>query len=240
MRACWSPKSARTVHFGPMGIARNLEERIERLIDGMSAAMFRGKVQPADLGSRLTRFADLRVEETWVGPAIPNVYRLTVTAAEMPDPDADQNALDRLGAELTEILRLMAVEEGWATGGPIEVTVHHAADGSGKSLVESGTVPGPIRPWGQLIAVRRSGAHPLGDNRVGVGRATEADIRIDIPEISRRHAVVFRRAGGFWIADLGSTNGTWVNGARIAEPVSLSPGDNVRFGPATFTFRTLQ
>ncbi len=71
-----------------MGIARNLEKRLERFADGLSAAIFRGRMQPIDLANRLVRQADLMVIETATGPEIPNFFDVTVGEADL-DPDLD-------------------------------------------------------------------------------------------------------------------------------------------------------
>jgi len=54
--------------------------------------------------------------------------------------------------------------------------------------------------------------------------------------VSRRHATLTRTSGGFELADLGSTNGTSVNGRRVQKPVVLKPGDEIKFGTARFAF----
>lgn len=67
-----------------------------------------------------------------------------------------------------------------------------------------------------------------------LGRHPSSDLQFD-PErdtdVSGRHAAVFRQGGGYVIRDLGSTNGTWVNGARIRSDRALEPGDRIRLGP---------
>lgn len=219
-----------------MGIARHLEERLERLVDGVSAALFRGKMRPVDLGNRLVRLADLRVEQEWLGPVIPNVYRLWLAEADVGKVDAD--ALAPLGRELGYILGATATESGWATRGPIEVTAETAEPGATKTTVEATSRPGKMRPWGQLMAIRSAEAHDLGDNRAGIGRGTDTEVRIQASEVSRHHAVVFRQGGRHWLHDAGSTNGTWRNRDRVGEdPVVIQPGDALRFGPVGFTFR---
>jgi pSer/pThr/pTyr-binding forkhead associated (FHA) protein len=61
----------------------------------------------------------------------------------------------------------------------------------------------------------------------------EADISLDDEEVSRRHALVRRAAGEIELLDLGSRNGTWVNGVRISSPTLLAHGDDVRLGRTT-------
>jgi Ca-activated chloride channel homolog len=64
-----------------------------------------------------------------------------------------------------------------------------------------------------------------------IGRTSEADIRVDSSQVSRRHAEVFASAGYYWIADLGSTNPTIVNGTDLGRtPHKLQPGDVILVG----------
>jgi class 3 adenylate cyclase len=66
--------------------------------------------------------------------------------------------------------------------------------------------------------------------RLTLGRGDDVELRIDDPEISRAHAVLGPTADGLEIQDLGSLNGTWVNGERIISPTLLAPGDAVKVG----------
>jgi pSer/pThr/pTyr-binding forkhead associated (FHA) protein len=63
------------------------------------------------------------------------------------------------------------------------------------------------------------------------------DLAVDDPEVSRRHASLRPAGDGLEIEDLGSLNGTWVNGTRIQGVVRLSPGDRVRLGDTSFEVR---
>jgi pSer/pThr/pTyr-binding forkhead associated (FHA) protein len=70
---------------------------------------------------------------------------------------------------------------------------------------------------------------------VRIGRGPENGLRLDIDEYaSSRHALVEPRADGLWLQDVGSTNGTFVNGARIGDPRLLRPGDVIRVGQSDF------
>ncbi len=75
------------------------------------------------------------------------------------------------------------------------------------------------------------------DGEVILGRSRAAGIRVDLPAVSRRHARVFGGAEGWRIEDLGSRNGTRVNGRSIREPVVLHDGDEIVLGEeARFRF----
>jgi FHA domain len=67
---------------------------------------------------------------------------------------------------------------------------------------------------------------------VAIGRQ-DADLVVEDPEVSRRHAVLRRSGGSVIVEDLDSTNGTFVNGERIRNPVTVGPGDQVRVGRTT-------
>src|SRR6185436_13260285 len=69
--------------------------------------------------------------------------------------------------------------------------------------------------------------------RIVVGRAATSDVPIYDPTISRRHAEVALANGGVQIKDLGSSNGTFVNGARVTDTVA-NAGDVVTFGKVAF------
>jgi FHA domain-containing protein len=83
-------------------------------------------------------------------------------------------------------------------------------------------------------------AGPLAGRRVEVTSALllgrqAADLTLDDPQVSRRHAALRPAAGDdLELEDLGSRNGTWVNGTRVAGTVRLTPGDRVRLGDTAF------
>ena len=83
--------------------------------------------------------------------------------------------------------------------------------------------------------VMRSGptvgkAYPLDKGEMFLGRDLSNDIVINDPEISRRHARLFVQGNSYILEDLGSTNGTFVNGQRLMGPNVLRPGDVITFG----------
>jgi predicted component of type VI protein secretion system len=90
-------------------------------------------------------------------------------------------------------------------------------------------------PTPQLVM--RAGPNPgknftLSKNEIVLGRDVSADIVINAAEVSRRHTRLRLEAGQYIIDDLGSTNGTFVNGQRINNPQPLRPGDIIMLGEA--------
>lgn len=82
----------------------------------------------------------------------------------------------------------------------------------------------------------RRPSHQRQTAQVVIGRHTDSDFVIDDRTVSRRHAAI-RREGPAWILeDLGSTNGTRVNGERVARRVAIKPGDEIGFGAAVARF----
>ena len=63
--------------------------------------------------------------------------------------------------------------------------------------------------------MRRDGSSSISHNRALVGRSPDSDVVIDFPEVSRNHALIYRQDGQAYAADLGSSNGTWIDGIRI-------------------------
>jgi hypothetical protein len=88
----------------------------------------------------------------------------------------------------------------------------------------------------RLINVTTDRSFSLANSRVLIGRATNCDIVLDDLNASRTHAEIFRESPSVWgLADLGSTNGTLVNGKHIAS-VLLNDGDRITIGTTTFVF----
>jgi hypothetical protein len=111
--------------------------------------------------------------------------------------------------------------------------------------------PGPLRRalirsvawWSGLEADLRAArerphvpvlALPAGDRQLVLGRSRDCDCVLAEPSVSRRHAEL-RRDGARWLLrDLGSRNGTRVNGVRLLDEAEVGPGDRVSFGDARF------
>jgi ABC-type multidrug transport system ATPase subunit len=109
------------------------------------------------------------------------------------------------------------------------------------------TKTGPAPPSGatvlagpQDLALLRGS---LGAARMPVGRggvigraAGQVEFPLEHPHVSRRHAGLTLRGGRLWLHDLGSANGTFVNGRRLTRQVALNPGDRIEIGPFSLEF----
>ena len=75
----------------------------------------------------------------------------------------------------------------------------------------------------------------LANSVVVVGRSSGCDITVDDPNVSRRHAEIRQEDGGYWIVDLGSTNGVTLNGERV-DRARLTPEDVILLGTTEVRF----
>jgi diguanylate cyclase (GGDEF)-like protein len=89
-----------------------------------------------------------------------------------------------------------------------------------------------IYPTGATMGRR----YPLGVESLLLGRGDESDVRIQDNSVSRRHARIEPATDGFYVVDLQSTNGTFVNDKQVETPVRLSDGDYLRVGNCIYKF----
>ncbi len=102
------------------------------------------------------------------------------------------------------------------------------------------TMMGQGRPSATLVIRQGPQAgmsFPLSGGQAIIGREEGLEISLQDPEASRRHARVSWQAGQFVIEDLGSTNGTFVNGVQITAPQMLNSGDSVGVGQTALVFQ---
>lgn len=214
-----------------MSIARNLERRLERLVEGISATLFRGKMHPVDLANRLVREADLAVTDGPAGPSIPNRYEIYVDPAEV----ATDSVGPEVVAELEHAITATASERGWRLDGPVRVSVTAVPGAPAGGDVAVATEAGPLAPWCRLGTAGM--AFDVGPNRAIVGRDSTADVQLTDAAVSRVHSLLWRESGRVWITDLGSANGTAVDGRPIDGTTELTGGEVLTFGGTTLTYR---
>src|SRR5262249_23690522 len=95
--------------------------------------------------------------------------------------------------------------------------------------------PEPEPPRERVVLSLEGREVPLTADRAVIGRSRECDVRLADSNVSRRHAEVRHEDGAYWIVDLGSTNGTELNGKRI-ERAKLSDGDRITLGSTDVVF----
>lgn len=81
-----------------------------------------------------------------------------------------------------------------------------------------------------------SGQEFLLDALNVIGRTPDSGIIVEDPRVSRRHAVIRQQEDGYWFVDLGSTNGSYINGKRVTTSQLLAPGDTIRISQRNFRF----
>lgn len=213
---------------------QGFERRLERMVEGTFSRLFRSSVKPVEFGRKLQREMDAHRSIGVDGRTIvPNWFRFTVSPG---DYDQLADFLGTLRRELADAAREHARDEGYSFVGPVEIVVEaDTGTRTGVLSVEGrlaeaagGLPPGSLLlPTGDRV--------PLGEYTVTVGRHADSTIVLADPNVSRHHAEVRPSGDGFVLADLGSTNGSRVNGVRVAEH-HLVDGDELRFGNTVIHF----
>ncbi len=112
----------------------------------------------------------------------------------------------------------------------------------GPHQAEAAGLRAPRAQSGELVvlaspALPENQRHELDSTPLTVGRSAENDIALESDEFaSSRHARLQPQRDGVWLEDVGSTNGTFVNGVKLTRPRLLEPGDVVRIGETDFRF----
>ena len=215
-----------------MGL-QGFEQRLERLVEGVFAKTFRSGLKPVEVGRRLTRDMDLHRTLGVNGPLAPNHFSVALSAADSEQFESFSEVFTR---ELAESARDHARAEGYGFVGPVHVELH--VDPSltqGQFLVASGFQEAPGGAPVGSIFLDDGRRIEIGETPLVIGRMPECDVALSDPNVSRRHAEVRRQGTGFVVVDLGSTNGTRVNGAQIKERV-LNNGDEITVGASKLRF----
>ena len=95
--------------------------------------------------------------------------------------------------------------------------------------------PEPEPPRRRVVLSLEGREVPITVDRAVIGRSRECDVRLADTNVSRRHAELRREESAYWIVDLGSTNGTELNGKRV-ERARLSDGDRITLGSTDVVF----
>jgi hypothetical protein len=211
--------------------------------------LVRAGLRPVELAEALQEYLREQQAVTDDAVLVPNVFRIALGAA-------DHARLARYGVALPRGLATVVVESaaerGWTLVGPVKVRVErdelvptgtfrlagHVEEVEGWGPAEApdtadgagGDEPGLTDPTLEVRTGVDAGARLVLDGgRVVAGRGTACDLVVRDTTVSREHAAFVRRGDAWWVLDLGSTNGTRVNGVRAAEH-PIVPGDRIELG----------
>jgi hypothetical protein len=215
-----------------MGL-QGFERRLERLVEGTFAKAFRAGLEPVEIGRKIARALDtgrmIGVQGGWV---VPNDI---VVSLSPDDLSRFSSYSDILSRELADAARQHARDEGYHFLGPVTVAlVEDDALRAGRLEVEAEIVEGPAEHLGSLVLPDGSRVR-LGDQPAVIGRLPDCAVSLTDAQVSRRHAEVRPAGEGFAVADLGSMNGTTVNGVAVREQ-ALQDGDEIGVGSTTIRF----
>lgn len=227
-----------------MGILDRFEKGVERAVNSAFAKVSRGDLKPVEIASALRREVDDRVAV--VGrdrSVVPNEFTVELSLLDLERVDAwgAEALADELAANVTE----HATHQRYAFVGPVTVTFVENPDlETGRFQIRSATVRGTVAP---ATSVAPSARHPMVDIDgqrylltgpvTVIGRGSDADIIVDDPGISRRHLEIRVTPDGVIASDLGSTNGTYVEGHQVPA-ATLVDGNTLTIGRTQILFWT--
>lgn len=221
-----------------MSLLAKLEQFCAGLIERAFAKTFPSDLEPAQIARKLVSTMEARTRSDEGRLQAPGAYAVYVSPVDFERLNQHREYLERAWAQL---LRDLAAKVGaeFEEGG---ATVTMAA----RESVPLGAIV--VELLGKAVNARSfrlhtvEGVPPNGvysiQGKARIGRSEEGEIVLVDPSVSRAHAVVEIDRGGAFVRDLGSTNGTFLNGRRI-KAESLRDGDELRFGNTRMRFEAL-
>ncbi len=246
-----------------MGVLQRFESRLQGMYDGGFARAFKSDLQPTEIAGAVQREMDDRAAIVAQGRTlVPNDF---VAEISLADYERLQVFADNLGIELATLARDHAREQGYSFVGPVRIRFEGAPDLTiGTFRIRSGVIRGTTVEDGEirrpasdlprpnegfpgaprlLVSTAEPGpggatqrTFPLTSPVTILGRGTDCDLRLVDQGVSRHHAEIRVEDGEVVLVDLGSTNGTFVNGQPIRR-VSLMDNTRVTLGRTTLVFR---
>ncbi len=218
-----------------MGILDSFEKGLERAVNGAFAKTFKSGLQPVEITAALRRELDTKAAVVSRDRILaPN--RFTVRMAR-----EDFNRMTGLGSalidELTQLVQEHARNQGYQFAGGLSIGL--AEDPSlteGMVHIDSTTVKGTVA-WTPVLEIAGK-RHPLVKSRTVIGRGSDADITVDDTGTSRRHVEILWDGARAQVRDLGSTNGSQLNGSPVKQAI-LEPDSVVTIGRTSMVFRVI-
>jgi hypothetical protein len=215
---------------------KGFERRLERLVEGVFARAFKSSLRPVELGRRLVReMDDQRTVNVQGKVAAPNDFTITLGPEDHEQFAEIEESLTR---ELSEAARAHAREEGYVFMGPVEVHLNLDPElRTGSFGLSARFKEGAGGTTGGSLVLPDGKRVRLTDGATTIGRAAECEVRLADTSVSRRHAEVRGAGDGWVVVDLGSTNGTKVNGGIVQER-RLKDGDTISVGDTHLKFES--
>ncbi len=226
-----------------MGSLQRFEQRLEHMVTGAFARTFRSAVQPVEIAAALRREVDNSAQILSRDRRLaPNDFTIDLSTSDF---DRLSGFGDTLSRELADMLHQHAADEHYVFVGPIRLNFQRVENlTTGRFRVRSQAAaavtqvtapqhPPPISLRPPVLLEVNGATHPIEPPGVVLGRGSAVGLRIDDPGMSRRHAELEVRPGPagpvVTITDLGSTNGTIVNGQRV-DQATLGDGSVLQLG----------
>ena len=226
------------------------------MVEGSVARLFRSPVQPSEIAKRLERAMESQQMVSVRRVIVPNVYHCYLNpqdfAAFQPIRAEVEREMSNYLAELAQerdftMLEHPLVELAEDPAVPrrtIQVIAETSSSPAQPTRSDMTQVfqpsqtaqPTAATPRARLVLANSTRHIPLESTMLTVGRGLSNDIILEDTRVSRNHAQLRYRARRFWVADAGSTNGTFVNGEAIEER-ALNDGDIISLGGLELTFR---
>ena len=238
-----------------MSALARFENFMENIVEGSVARLFRSPVQPAEIAKRLERAMETHQTIGVKRVIVPNLYRAFLNPQDMVAFGPIRGEVER---EMATYLADLAQERGFsmlehprvelaADPGVPRRSIQVLAETQAAATSDASTQTQVIQPAqpqaapvarARLLLSSRNGTHviPLESTLLSIGRGLNNDIILEDTRVSRHHAQLRYRARRFWVNDLGSTNGTFVNGEQVAER-ALRDGDLISLGGLELTFK---
>lgn len=225
-----------------MGLLDRFEQRVDRAVNGAFAKAFKAELQPVEVAAALQNEMDARAAVvSRARTVVPNVYTVWVGPA-----DYERLAVyaETLLEEFAVMIRDYAMQQQYSFLGSVTVAMQQSPDRPqgtveivSEARVDKEVAASAAPPSGSAPRLESTkGTYRLTGSVTRIGRGADTDIRIEDPGVSRHHAEI-RIGADVILRDLGSTNGTYVNGMLIAEQ-PLRDGAVITIGSTNLTFRS--
>jgi len=238
-----------------MGLLDKVERGIEKAVRGVFSTGSRAQVEPVEIASHLRREVDNKSLTIAAGRTLaPNVFDVLLSdddfqrAQEWGTPLAEElcdvviNHVRSQGYTLQGPVRISFRRDEERRAGDFEITSRTEKAGSSSQPGPHSAMPAaPTRQPGRLQPVLDIDGqrYSLNAPSIVLGRSSEADILIDDTGVSRRHLEIRSSQGRAQAIDLGSTNGSYVNGHKVVGSSELADGATITMGRTKIIFRLL-